>query len=375
MKRIFLIEFMLLETSINRNKKFFRIKNEERGINVNYREKAERMEELYLSPYACKSSQTKGRLEDEIECDVRTAFQRDRDRVIHSKAFRRLKHKTQVYIAPKKDHYRTRLTHTLEVAQIARTMAKALRLNDSLVEAIALAHDLGHTPFGHIGEKVLNSLHSKGFRHYEQSIRVVEFLEPHGHLWGMNLTHEVKDGIRNHTGNLKGETAEAALIKYADRIAYINHDIDDSIRAGILEESDLPKEYTEVLGHSHGERINTLVLDVIRNSEDKAEPTMSQRINQAMMGLRSFLFQEVYDNKNVRTDQPKAEFVLYNLYEYYRKDLKRLPEAHLALYSPKNPYAKDASDEDKICDYIAGMTDGYVVNLFKELFLPKEWNA
>lgn len=340
---------------------------------MNIRQQKELWEKERLSPYAFCSQDSAGRNEAEKPCDIRTAFERDRDRILHSKAFRRLKHKTQVYIAPRMDHYRTRLTHTLEVSQIARTIGRALCLNEDLIEAIALGHDLGHTPFGHIGEAVLNRLSPEGFRHYEQSIAVVEFLEPHGKLYGMNLTMEVKDGIVNHSGARKASTLEGQVIKMADRIAYINHDIDDSIRAGILKEEDLPHVFTDVLGHAHGVRIDRLIKDVIHASKDKSEISMSHEVYEAMMGLRRFLFEEVYENPSVRTSAPKACFILETLYHYYLKDLSRLPEAHRKLYNKENPYTRDRTKSQIVTDYLAGMTDGYVIGKFKELFIPNEW--
>src|SRR5690554_6002300 len=236
---------------------------------MNIRLRIEEMERNYLSPHAALSHKSRGRRFHEERCSIRTDFQRDRDRIIHSKSFRRLKHKTQVFIAPEGDHYRTRLTHTLEVAQIARTLARALRLNEDLVEAIALGHDLGHTPFGHTGERVLDRLNPKGFKHNEQSVRVVDFLEQRNHKRGLNLTYEVRDGIKNHTGNTKPQTLEGQVVRYADRIAYINHDIDDAIRAGVIKSEDLPKEAIEILGNSHGERINNMIFDIIKNSMEK----------------------------------------------------------------------------------------------------------
>ncbi|MDO5718785.1 MAG: deoxyguanosinetriphosphate triphosphohydrolase, partial [Tissierellia bacterium] len=255
-----------------------------------------------LSKYASKSINSKGRRKLEEECEIRTCYQRDRDRILHSKAFRRLKHKTQVFISPEGDHYRTRLTHTLEVSQIARTLARALMLNEDLVEAIALGHDLGHTPFGHIGEDVLNSINPKGFRHYEQSLRVVDFLEMGSKGRGLNLCYEVRDGILNHSGENRANTLEGRIIKFSDRIAYINHDIDDSIRAGIIKEEDLPRDLTQVLGKSHGERINTMVVDIVKNSIDKPEVKMSEEVNDATMKLRAYMFENVYLDEVVKRE-------------------------------------------------------------------------
>ncbi len=338
---------------------------------MNIRENLLELEERTLSQYASKASESRGRKIEEPECDIRTCFQRDRDRILHSKAFRRLKHKTQVFISPEGDHYRTRLTHTLEVAQIARTLAKALRLNEDLVEAIALGHDLGHTPFGHIGEEVLNKLNPGGFRHYEQSMRVVDILES-GHIGnGLNLTYEVRDGIANHTGDNLASTLEGKLIKYSDRIAYINHDIDDALRAGIITKDELPSECISVLGKSHGERINTMVYDLVYNSRDKNDIMMSKRVQNATQRLREFMFDRVYYNNIVKQDANKAEYIMSQIYNYYLKDLNRLPKRHLEIYEDANIEVQ--SEYEIISDYIAGMTDKYVLFIFDELFIPKSW--
>lgn len=339
---------------------------------MNIRESLLNRENLYLSEFATRASETKGRAKPEVECEIRTCFQRDRDRILHSKAFRRLKHKTQVFISPDGDHYRTRLTHTLEVSQIARTLAKALNLNEDLVEAIALGHDLGHTPFGHIGEDVLNGLNPKGFRHYEQSIKVVDILESGPNRTGLNLTYEVRDGIINHTGDNKASTLEGKLIKFSDRIAYINHDIDDAIRAGIINESDLPQDAVSVLGHSHGERINTMVFDLVNNSYNKNFVEMSEAVFKATMSLREFMFDKVYYNNIVKRDATKAEYIISEIYNYYKRDLNRLPETHLQIYSNSN--YEPESDDEIVSDYIAGMTDKYVLYIFNELFIPKSWD-
>ena len=248
---------------------------------MDIRNKIEKAEEMSLSFYAKKSKDSKGRNTPEEKCTIRTDFQRDRDRIIHSKSFRRLKHKTQVFLAPEGDHYRTRLTHTLEVSQIARTLARALALNEDLIEAISLGHDLGHTPFGHTGENVLNRLHPKGFNHNEQSVRVVNFLEHQDSKIGLNLTYEVREGIKRHSGEILSETLEGQVVKYADRIAYINHDIDDAIRAKVIKNEDLPREAIEILGKSHGDRINKMILDIIKNSSEKNRITMSDEIKEA----------------------------------------------------------------------------------------------
>lgn len=333
----------------------------------NIREKIEKLEIDNLSSNAVLSKNSKGRKFNEEKCSIRTDFQRDRDRIIHSKSFRRLKHKTQVFIAPEGDHYRTRLTHTLEVAQISRTLARSLKLNEDLVEAIALAHDLGHTPFGHTGETVLNKLHPKGFYHNEQSLKVVDYLEHDDKRIGLNLTYEVRDGILNHTGENEPETLEGHVVRIADRIAYINHDIDDAIRAGIIKREDIPKDCIEILGNSHGERINTMILDVIDNSLEKNEISMSDKINNYTQKLRDFMFERVYFNSVAKKEEDKAMYIIEQLYNYYLYNFEKLPIEHRKLYK------KDTMKEDIICDYIAGMTDRYVVNLFRELFIPKAW--
>ncbi|WMM23488.1 deoxyguanosinetriphosphate triphosphohydrolase [Tissierella sp. MB52-C2] len=335
---------------------------------MNIRLRIEKAEKNNLSQYAMLSQNSKGRKSFEEKCTMRTDFQRDRDRIIHSKSFRRLKHKTQVFIAPEGDHFRTRLTHTLEVAQIGRTLARALRLNEDLVEAISLGHDLGHTPFGHTGERVLNELHPRGFNHNEQSIRVVDFLERKDDKIGLNLTYEVREGIINHSGKKTSNTLEGQLVKYSDRIAYINHDIDDAIRAGVIKRESLPKNSVEILGKSHGERINTMILDIIKNSIEKDVIKMSDDVGEATNALRDYMFQNVYLNNNAKSEEYKAEYVIEQLYKYYFKNIDALPQEHLKIY--KNI---DCDIEDIICDYIAGTTDRYVVNLFNNIFLPKPW--
>ncbi len=323
------------------------------------REQSEAIEAQSLAPYACLSRDSKGRQHPQEKCDIRTEFARDRDRIIHSKAFRRLKHKTQVFISLDNDHYRTRLTHTLEVSQIARTIAKATRLNEELVEAICLGHDLGHTPFGHAGEKVLNGLCPKGFRHYEQSLRVVDIIERDGA--GLNLTYEVRDGIVNHTGSHRANTLEGRLVKFADRFAYVNHDIDDAMRDGILKEGDLPREFTEVLGQSHSQRINTLVEDTIYETIRLGEVAMTKPVEAAMLGLRQFLFDHVYNRLSDRDDQ--AAMVIEKLYRYFLQNIGELPAEYRVLLER---YDK----ETVVCDYIAGMTDYYSIKLFDKLFMP-----
>ncbi|SDZ20192.1 dGTPase [Proteiniborus ethanoligenes] len=336
---------------------------------MNIRLKTEEMESITLSKYATLSKNSKGRVREEQKCDIRTDFQRDRDRIIHSKAFRRLKHKTQVFLAPEGDHYRTRLTHTLEVAQISRTIARALGLNEDLTEAIALGHDLGHTPFGHTGEKVLDEIHKKGFKHNEQSLKVVDLLQSSGGTKGLNLTHEVRDGILNHTGDTIPITLEGQIIRYADRIAYINHDIDDSIRGNIITESMLPKECVRVLGLKSRERINTMINDIVINSYEKNHIIMSEEIKYYTDKLRKFMFKNVYLNAKAKSEEEKAQRIVKQLYEYYMENFNQLPKEHKDFYTDLI-----YDEEDIICDYIAGMTDRYVINIYKEIFIPKSWD-
>ena len=334
--------------------------------NLTIREQMELREMEYLSPYAAKSKDSKGRKRPETECDIRPVFQRDRDRILHCKSFRRLKQKTQVFLLPKGDHYRTRLTHTLEVSQNARTIAKALRLNEDLVEAIALGHDLGHTPFGHAGERALNAVNPLGFKHTIQSVRVVEFLEKDGK--GLNLTWEVIDGILNHKSSGTPHTLEGQIVRLSDKMAYINHDIDDSIRGGILRPEDIPKEFTDVLGTTSKMRLNTMIHDVITNSMDQPEIRMSKRIENATKGLREFLFENVYKNPLAKGEDEKAINMIKNLYQYYVNHIDALPAEFYEML--KN---KGASDERIVCDYIAGMTDTYAVKKFQEFFVPESW--
>lgn len=326
-------------------------------------------EDQYLSQYASKSSQSLGRDHEESPCDLRTPYQRDRDRIIHSKAFRRLKHKTQVFISPSGDHYRTRLTHTLEVVQISRTIARALSLNEDLAEAIGLGHDLGHTPFGHLGEAVLSKLNPSGFKHYQQSVRIVEFLESRGKVQGLNLSYEVIDGIRNHTGDNMPSTLEAMVVKYSDRIAYINHDIDDSIRAGILSGADLPRESIELLGRSHGQRIDTMVRDLIKNSLGKDKISMSSPVFKEMNKLRDFLFEVVYTNPDVKKGEENYARILKELYYYYLENPQAIPQSLRDIY----PEGEDI--HRIVTDYIAGMTDQYIMYSYDKIFMPKAWNS
>jgi dGTPase len=342
------------------------------------RESLEEIEKKILSPHAQLSSKTKGRVRQEQECDLRPPFQRDRDRIIHSKAFRRLKHKTQVFLSPAGDHYRTRLTHTLEVSQIARTISKGLRLNEDLTEAIALGHDLGHTPFGHAGEEALNEISPQGFSHPEQSLRVVDLLEREGK--GLNLTYEVRDGIVKHSKG-KGDvipldpseratTVEGQVVRVADVIAYINHDLDDAIRAGVIDEHDIPKECSSILGETHGERIDAMVKDVINTTlaaqGDGFCLAVSPSILEAVVRLRDFLYDRVYDAEVVHGDFIKASKILMELYErltadvdFFLKEIKRD-----ALYD---------TIDICVCDYLAGMTDRYAFTLYERIFLPRPW--
>ena len=333
---------------------------------MNIREQQEQWEQQWLSPYAAKSADSEGRDREEAPCDIRTVYQRDRDRILHSKSFRRLKHKTQVFLSPEGDHYRTRLTHTLEVSQIARTIARALRLNEDLTEAIALGHDLGHTPFGHAGESALNKVCVEGFSHCEQSVRVVELLEKKGQ--GLNLTKEVRDGILNHKTVGKPSTLEGQIVRISDKIAYINHDIDDAIRGRILKEEELPKEYTDILGDNVKKRLDTMIHDVVLNSIDKPAISMSAEIEEAMTQLRRFMFANVYTNPKAKSEEVKAKKMLTELYCYYLENADMLPEEYQYLMEKKNQ-----SRERTVCDYIAGMTDGYSIAVFKDIFVPKSW--
>ena len=331
------------------------------------REEMEYLERTYMSPYATLSENSRGRDREEPECDIRSVFQRDRDRILHCKSFRRLKHKTQVFLSPQGDHYRTRLTHALEVSQNARTIAKALRLNESLVEAIALGHDLGHTPFGHAGEGMLNELCIGGFKHNEQSVRIVEKLEKDGK--GLNLTWEVRDGILNHQTSLMPSTLEGKIVRLSDKIAYINHDIDDAIRAQVLREEDIPKEYREILGFDTRERLNTLIHDIIDHSRNRNDICMSPEVADAMQGLRQFMFQSVYTNPIAKGEETKAKELLERLFVYYLKHIDVLPAYYLQML-------EEGEENDRVvCDYIAGMTDQYAVAKYNEYFMPKSWQV
>lgn len=333
---------------------------------MSIRENLELREREYLSPYASLSMESKGRERPESECDIRPVYQRDRDRILHSKAFRRLKQKTQVFLRPEGDHYRTRLTHTLEVSQNARTIGKALRLNEDLVEAIALGHDLGHTPFGHAGETALNTVCPGGFEHNEQSVRVVEVLEKN--CRGLNLTAEVRDGILNHPTRCMPSTLEGKIVRLSDKIAYIHHDIDDAIRGQILCEEDIPFELRKILGFSSVERLDTMIHDIIINSEGQPDIIMSGRVEDAMLKLRQFMFERVYTNPVAKGEESKAKNMLLALFEHYMKYPELLPKDYRRLYESER-----FSKERVVCDYIAGMTDKYAMEKYAEYFFPIAW--
>ena len=334
---------------------------------MNIRESIEKNEAESMSPYAAKSCMSRGREIPETECDVRTVYMRDRDRILHSKSFRRLKDKTQVFLSPQGDHYRTRLMHTLEVSQISRTVAKALRLNEDLVEAIALGHDLGHTPFGHAGERALNSLSPYGFRHYEQSLRVVDRLERNGQ--GLNLTWEVRDGIVNHQMNTLPATLEGRVVRLCDKIAYIHHDMDDAQRAGIISEDDIPITLRMTLGGSSAERLDTLVTDMIRSSEGKPDICQSEEVHDAMILLRRLMFADVYTNPTAKREEIKVTRMLGEMYRYYMENQQLLKGEYRELLDQGEP------PEKVVCDYISGMTDQYCINRFQEIYVPKPWDV
>ncbi len=328
------------------------------------KEKTYAIEDAFLSPYAVKSKDTKGRRREEEPCEMRTDFQRDRDRIIYSKSFIRLKNKTQVFFSPEGDHYVTRLTHTLDVSQIARSLARALSLNEDLAEAIALGHDLGHTPFGHSGERILNKLSPVGFKHNEQSVRVVDVLEKDGK--GLNLTFEVRDGILNHKKELTPATLEGRCVSVADRIAYINHDLNDAIRAGVLKADDVPSEIVKILGSSSRERINNAIASVYRNSVGKPVVEMEPDVLQASEELRAFMFRRVYKTESAMGEEEKAERMLFEMYYYFEKNPEKLPETYVNLLE-KYPL------NQVICDYLSSMTDRYAVYMFNKIFVPKGW--
>ncbi len=328
------------------------------------RERVCAQEERFLSPYAMRSSQTQGRAREDKRCDFRTDFQRDRDRIIYSNSFKRLKNKTQVFFAPEGDHYITRLTHTLDVSQIARSIARSLALNEDLAEAIALGHDLGHTPFGHVGERVLAKLSQNGFFHNEQSLRVVDCIEKDGR--GLNLTYEVRDGILEHKSSGKPKTLEGQAVSLADRIAYINHDIEDAIRAGILKESDLPKNAVSVLGHETKTRINTAITDIYRTSYGQNFVRMSGEVMAATNELRKFMFERVYELAN-KSIQERSERMLTQMFDYFTKNVDKLPTRYLRLLD------RDGK-ERVVCDYLSGMTDRYAIGVFENLFIPSTFS-
>jgi dGTPase len=345
------------------------------------REQLEQLEREILAPYATRSAESRGRPRPEPPDPVRTAFQRDRDRIIHCKAFRRLKHKTQVFLDPEEDHYRTRLTHTLEVAQIARTISRALRLNEDLTEAIALAHDLGHPPFGHTGEEALDEtlqryLPGRRFRHYEQSLRVVDVLEKEGQ--GLNLTHEVREGIAGHSKGRadlseaesdKTTTLEATVVRIADRIAYLNHDLDDGIRAGLLTPHDLPRDLVDFLGQTHSQRIARMVMDVVEQSEGKPIVQLSPPMLEAMNRMKEFMFERLYHHPRVLAEREKMRVIISQLFDYYMEHPDMLPEN----FRPAEPSYE--AQVQSVCDYIAGMTDRYAIQRYIQLFLPRNWGG
>ena len=331
------------------------------------RQSLEQYEREYLSPFATLSMNSKGRLRPEEPCDIRPVFQRDRDRIIHSKSFRRLKDKTQVFLTPEGDHYRTRLTHTLEVSQNARTIAKALRLNEDLAEAIALGHDLGHTPFGHAGERALNNVCPLGFEHSVQSVRTVDILEKSGE--GLNLTVEVRDGILNHQTSGMPSTLEGKIVRFSDKIAYIHHDMDDAIRGGILTEADIPKEISSIIGETTRERLNFFVHDLVTNSQGKNDICMSEEVDNAMKSLRRFMFERVYNNPQAKGEEDKAEQLMVTLYEYYMKNTSLLPQEYQRMMY-------DGEQKERVvCDYVGAMTDRFAIAKYEEIYIPKCWHG
>ncbi len=325
------------------------------------REELEKREAEWLSPFGTPAVKTRGREKPIAPCALRTDFQRDRDRIIHCKSFRRLKFKTQVFLAPEGDHFRTRLTHTLEVAQVARTIARSLRLNEDLTEAIALGHDLGHTPFGHIGERTLDTLLPEGFRHNEQSLRVVERLENGGD--GLNLTWEVRDGILCHSGQRLPATLEGHCVRVADRIAYLNHDLDDALRGGVLKPFELPQDCLRVLGRSHGERINTMILDVVENSQGKDGIRMSELVQSAMDALREFMFEKVYRDRWRAQEEVRCDHVLRGLFGYYTQHPAEMPEEYLLI-------GYQEGTDRAVADFLSGMTDRYAIRTYEGFFVP-----
>ncbi len=336
------------------------------GADMTIRESLEQWEMSYLSPHASHSRDSIGRLKEEEQCDIRPVFQRDRDRIIHCKAFRRLKDKTQVFLSPEGDHYRTRLTHTLEVSQNARTIAKALKLNEELVEAIALGHDLGHTPFGHAGERALNQVCPLGFEHSQQSVRTVDRLEKGGH--GLNLTYEVRDGILNHQTIGKPHTLEGKVVRLSDKIAYIHHDMDDAVRAGILKEADVPREIREVIGDTPSSRLDHFIHDIVTASMGRNDILMSERVEWAMKRMRGFMFENVYLNPVAKSEENKAEVLMETLYRHFMKHVEELPEEFLNLLSEGDVR------EQVVCDYVGAMTDRYAIATYERIYIPKYWS-
>ena len=329
------------------------------------REMLEEREEMILSLFASLAKNSRGRDVPETECDIRTVYQRDRDRIVHCKAFRRLKDKTQVFLMPEGDHYRTRLTHTLEVSQIARTISKALRLNEDLTEAIALGHDLGHTPFGHAGERALNSVCPFRFKHNEQSVRTVEKLERDG--CGLNLTWEVRNGILNHQISRMPDTLEGKIVRLSDKIAYIHHDMDDAVRAGVLTEMDVPADIRAVLGSTPGDRLDAFLHDIITNSTDKNDICMTESVAKAMRDIRTFMFERVYTNPDIKAEEGKAEELVCTLYDYYFHHPDKLPEENRKMAEEGEPL------ERCVCDYVGAMSDRFAIITYNELFVPKSW--
>ena len=338
------------------------------GFGMTIREQLEARECEYLSPYAALSKDSKGREREEDPCDIRPVFQRDRDRILHCKAFRRLKDKTQVFLTPEGDHYRTRLTHTLEVSQNARTIAKALRLNEDLVEAIALGHDLGHTPFGHAGERALDRVCPYGFVHSEQSVRIVEHLERNGK--GLNLTFEVRDGIRNHQTAYMPATLEGKIVRLSDKIAYIHHDMDDAMRAGLLKDSDVPKSIGEVIGYTARERLDHIIHDIVVNSEGKDDICMSEPVENAMKELRKFMFENIYENPVAKGEEGKAESLIEALYEYYLRHMELLPKERITFMEQEN-----VPKEIIVCDHVSGMSDRFAIAKYEEIYIPRNWHG
>ena len=329
------------------------------------REEREQLELLLVGPYGVRAAETRGRMTEEKECEIRTCFQRDVDRITHCKSFRRLKHKTQVFLQPEGDHYRTRLTHTLEVSRLARTVSRALKLNEDLTEAIALGHDLGHTPFGHAGERALNRIHPGGFRHYEQSLRVVDLLESGGK--GLNLCYETRMGILNHTHGAPDDTREATCVRLCDRIAYINHDLDDSIRAGLLTEDEVPEKIRLGCGTRNSERINSFITDLIRSSHD-GELRMSDEMQELFNYFHSFMYSDIYVNPVAKAEESKVDGILASLYDVYVAHPEKLPSDFGGVLEREGP-------EQAACDYISGMTDGYAMEKYGEWFIPFAWTV